>query len=224
MKRNMKKNLMLAASLLLVSATFAQKNPVAEISKLITRSEAEAHLAFLAADEMRGRDTGSPELDIAANYIATQFKILGLKQAPGLTNYFQPVALETIFPASSGELTLGGDVFKYKEHFIVMGGGNTSWNGQIVYAGYGSPEELAEANVKGKLVVTLAGDKNSNGNVMAIFMGAGDKAKNAKASGAAGLVEIFSSPQVPWAALVGYLATILLRVLKKVRILYPMCG
>jgi hypothetical protein len=203
----MKKPLILAVAFFLATASFAQKNPVAEITKVITRAEAEAHLAFLASDEMRGRDTGSPELDIAANYIATQFKILGLKQAPGLTNYFQPVALETIFPASGGELILGGDVFKYKEHFIVMGGGNTSWNGEIVYAGYGSPEELAEANVKGKLVVTLAGDKNSNGNVMGIFMGAGDKAKNAKASGAAGLVEIFSSPQVPWAALVGYLAS-----------------
>jgi hypothetical protein len=202
----MKKSLILAASFLLITAAFAQKNPVAEITKVITRSEAEAHLTFLASDEMRGRDTGSPELEIAASYIATQFKILGLKQAPGLTNYYQPVALETVYPAASGELTLGSDVFKFKDHFIVMGGGNTNWNGEIVYAGYGSSEELTSANVKGKLVVTLAGDKNSNGNVMAIFLGSADKAKNAKASGAAGLVEIFSSPQVPWAALVSYLA------------------
>ena len=42
----------------------------------VTAAEVEAHLSFLASDEMRGRNTGSPEIDIAANYIATQFKFI----------------------------------------------------------------------------------------------------------------------------------------------------
>ncbi len=48
-----------------------------------------ANLRFLASDEMRGRDTPSPELDIAATWIAAEFEKAGLE---GLTkdNYFQP--------------------------------------------------------------------------------------------------------------------------------------
>ncbi len=194
------------ALLLLGNYLLAQKKPVEEITRLITQSEVEAHLTFLAADEMRGRDTGSPEIEIAANYIATQFKINGLKLAPGLQDYFQPVPLENTHPATGGSLSIGHDTFKYKDDFFLFAGDNLSWKGDVVYAGYGSVEELAQANVKGKLVITLAGTKDSGGNAMAIFSAASGKFEAAKAAGAAGLIEIFASPQVPWPALVNYFA------------------
>ncbi|QOI98383.1 MAG: M28 family peptidase [Flammeovirgaceae bacterium] len=189
-----------------VSAS-AQKNPVEQITKLITKEEVEAHLTFLAADEMRGRDTGSPELDIAANYLAAQFKLLGLKKAPGLDTYFQPVSFVNVHPATAGKLVIGDDTFQFKEHFIQFEGGNFDWSGEVVYAGYGSAEELARANVKGKLVVALAGKKDSEGNPMAIFYAAGDKFRDATNAGAAGLIEIFAVPQIPWPALVNYFAS-----------------
>jgi hypothetical protein len=191
---------------LIASMVLAQKDPVKEVTRLINRGETSAHLAFLAADEMRGRDTGSPEIDIAANYLATQFSLMGLKKAPGMDTYFQPVPLENIYPATGGELTLGGDVFSYKDHFILFSGNNQEWKGDVVYVGYGSPDELRQANVKGKLAVALAGKKDSDGNPMAVFYAAADKFKDAKAAGAAGLVEIFASPQIPWPALVNYFA------------------
>src|SRR5207247_8092821 len=38
-----------------------------------------AHVRYLASPELKGRATGSPELEKAANYIASQFKSFGLK-------------------------------------------------------------------------------------------------------------------------------------------------
>jgi hypothetical protein len=197
---------LLAVLICVAVATFAQKDPVAEVGKLVTRDGVEAHLTFLAADEMRGRDTGSPEIDIAANYIAAQFKMLGLKPAPGLVNYFQPVPLENSHPASSGELSLGGDVFRFKDDFILFAGENMEWKGDFVYVGYGSAEEMKQANVKGKMIIALAGTKDSGGNPMAIFTAASGKYADAKEAGATGLIEIFASPQVPWPVLVNYFA------------------
>ena len=202
----MKKWIVSNLFLLLAGVGIAQKDPVKEVTRLISGEETRVHLSFLAADEMRGRDTGSPEIDIAANYLAAHFGLLGLKKAPGMDTYFQPVPLENIHPATGGELSLGGDVFKFKEHFILFSGNNQEWKGEVVYVGYGSPEELRQANVRGKLVVALAGKKDSDGNPMAVFFAAGDKFKDAKAAGAAGLVEIFASPQIPWPALVNYFA------------------
>jgi hypothetical protein len=190
-----------------LTAATAQKNPVDEINRQITTTQVEAHLSFLASDEMRGRDTGSPEIEIAATYIATQFKLNGIKPVEALKGYYQTVPLERAYPATGGELKLGGDTFTFKNDFILFEGGNMNWTGDIVYAGYGSPEELKAANVKGKLVIALAGKKDSDGNPMSIFMAAGDKFKDATTAGAAGLVEIFASPQIPWAALVNYFAT-----------------
>lgn len=55
----------------------------------INRATAEAHIGFLAADELMGRDAGSREGRVAANYIVSQLQQMGV--APLLSEgYFQP--------------------------------------------------------------------------------------------------------------------------------------
>lgn len=54
----------------------------------INRATAEAHIRFLAADELRGRYAGTAEGRVAANYIASQLQQMGV--APLLESYFQP--------------------------------------------------------------------------------------------------------------------------------------
>ena len=42
-----------------------------------------AHIKYLASPELKGRATGSPELEKAASYIASQFQSFGVKPVPG---------------------------------------------------------------------------------------------------------------------------------------------
>ena len=49
-----------------------------------------AHVEYLANDDMRGRETGSPEHRKAADYVADQFARAGLEPA-GIAGYLQPV-------------------------------------------------------------------------------------------------------------------------------------
>lgn len=49
----------------------------------------QSHINFLASDEMRGRETGTAEEAIAANYIADLFKSYGLEPAGDEETYFQ---------------------------------------------------------------------------------------------------------------------------------------
>ena len=37
------------------------------------------HIKYLASDKLKGRGTGTPELEQAADYIAREFKAAGLK-------------------------------------------------------------------------------------------------------------------------------------------------
>jgi len=53
-----------------------------------------SHIKFLASPEMRGRESGSPELEKAAQYIAAQFKADGLKPLEG-KNYLQAFEVTT---------------------------------------------------------------------------------------------------------------------------------
>lgn len=174
-----------------------------EINKIVLKEEASAHLAFLAADEMKGRDAGSNELDIAANYIRTQFRINSIKPAPGTTEYFQTVDLVKTLPPSSASATISKDQFTLKEDLLILGGGSSQWSGDFVYVGYGSPEELAKKDFKGKMVLALAGSKDSD-NINKVYMVSRDKYASIQKMGGAGLVEILAIPQVPWPALVNY--------------------
>ncbi len=54
----------------------------------ITARSLKGHLFFLASDELQGRNTPSPGLDIAARYLATQFERVGLEPA-GDDGFFQ---------------------------------------------------------------------------------------------------------------------------------------
>src|SRR5262245_44565862 len=47
-------------------------------------------VTFLARDEMKGRGNGMPELDVAADYIAEQFRQAGLVPKGENGTYFQP--------------------------------------------------------------------------------------------------------------------------------------
>lgn len=53
----------------------------------------------LAADDMQGRATGKPSGERAAQFLATEFKRIGLKTLPGLTSY------EQTFPAYESSVT-----------------------------------------------------------------------------------------------------------------------
>ncbi|HEY3403393.1 MAG TPA: M28 family peptidase [Ohtaekwangia sp.] len=190
-----------------ISISHAQKKVISNIRETVTAHETETHLRFLAADEMRGRDTGSPEIDIAANYIATQFRLLGIKPAAGTTSYFQDVQLEKISPPAGAEFVLGNETFKLKDDLLLMSGSGTSLEGEVVFIGYGTPDDFNKQDVKGKIVVTFAGTSATTNPVQALLTDSPEKNKIAARHGVLALVEVMALPGVPWPALVNYLST-----------------
>lgn len=80
----MKKISALLILLLITTVTFAQ-----DVNKLIPAKEVLRIETFLAADELKGRKPGTPEIDKAADFIANEFKNSGLKYFGGLDSYKQ---------------------------------------------------------------------------------------------------------------------------------------
>ena len=66
----------------------------------ITPDSLRGHVAFLASDFLEGRDTPSPGLDIAAEYIASQFRAAGLEPI-GDDGYFQTASWSIRAPEPS---------------------------------------------------------------------------------------------------------------------------
>src|SRR5690606_22942012 len=61
---------------------------------LITPASIHRQLSFLASDEMRGRDTPSPELERAARYIEDEFRSFGLQPGGEDGGFQQRYALQ----------------------------------------------------------------------------------------------------------------------------------
>jgi hypothetical protein len=83
-----------------------------QISERLTANSLKADVSFLASDALEGRGTPSKGLDIAAEYIAAQFRRAGLEPA-GDDGYFQTAPFADVTPNTEGL------------DFSVEGGGQT---------------------------------------------------------------------------------------------------
>jgi len=131
----------------------------------------EAHITFLADDLLRGRQPGTEGYDIAANYVASQFRQMGLQPAGSNGSYFQPVPLRRAWlDEGSATLELWRDErlhsFRFVDEFY-RGASLTHVQSELqagmVFAGYGIDAPPLEYNdfegldVAGKVVVVLRG-------------------------------------------------------------------
>ena len=159
----MKKISVLITGLAISAAACAQQNPTAlKYGNVINATDAKKHLSILASDEFEGRETGKPGAEKAANYIAAEFKRLGL-QAPVNGSYFLDVPL-TQNSVTVSPLTLGGQAFNNWKDFIFQGSIDAKVNAtEVVFVGYGTADELAGVDITGKVVLWINEDKPEAG-------------------------------------------------------------
>ena len=127
-----------------------------------------AHVAFLASDDLQGRDTGSEGHKKAAAYVAEQFKAAGLAPA-GTSGYLQPVQFTSrkiVEAQSSLALVRDGKVEPVAlgpdAAFSMRIDPAPQVEAPLVFVGYGLsiPElkidDLAGLDLRGKVAVYLA--------------------------------------------------------------------
>jgi Zn-dependent M28 family amino/carboxypeptidase len=164
-----------------------------------------ADMAFLASDRLKGREAGTPEYDMAAKYVADQMKQIGLVPKGDKGGYFQHVPLVAWRPRDEGKIVLtasdGRAIPLVFGMDYLTGDTVTSENlavaAPLVFVGYGlvAPEhgrdDYAGLNVKGKIVVALAGaPKFLQTEERAYYRSGRTKLKAAQDRGAVGFVSI----------------------------------
>ena len=149
------------------SAACAANSGVFEASP----AKLQAHMEYLASDQLAGREAGTPGYDLAAAYVAGQFEDMGLQPLGDDGTYLQAVTLIQHRPGQQGsiriryssdratDLILGED-FKPSS---VPHGGDIRLDAPAVFAGFGvvAPnvyhDDFAGLDVRGKIVVVLEG-------------------------------------------------------------------
>jgi membrane-associated protease RseP (regulator of RpoE activity) len=166
------------ACCLLFVAIFPSSSRLEAEEATVLEENLRRHVAFLASDELGGRDSGEPGLEVAAEYVALRFKEFGLAPAGDGGTYFQ------YFTAPGGAglgldpraffappLAEGRrDVLPWVEAFPFGFGDDVSSGvirAPVVFAGYGVSvkkedtragrdyDDFAGLDLKGKVVLVL---------------------------------------------------------------------
>ena len=201
----MKSKFIPAALLLAVVAGCAatQSSDPAPAATAASAKAIEAHMQFLAADELAGRETGSKEHEIASLYIATQLQALGLEPAGDNGSYYQRVPLrQARLAQESAKFTLHTDgkdtQLSYPKAFFTgpsLQYTQTDITAPLVFAGYGMVSEefglndYANLDVKGKIVVLLTGRPDSLPSEEAAHLSS-QKTRLAAERGAIGIISV----------------------------------
>ncbi|MBK8506255.1 MAG: M28 family peptidase [Saprospiraceae bacterium] len=165
-----------------------------EAENSISMEEVQAHLRFLAADELRGRKTGEIGNWVAARYIAEQFRQFGAKSGNG-TDYFQVIPFADITPPKQGSLKVGEKLFDIADRLLVRFAPDGTVSGELVYLPHAMPGEVTKA-VSGKWILTNIGDEGM-ADPQAAFALSALKKKKLQEMGALGLIEIYQGRH-PW--------------------------
>jgi len=178
--------------------------PPREALEAIRAADIRQHINFLASDSLKGRDTPSPELDRAAEYIAAAFKRLGLK--PVRNSHFNNFNLSIIRLGKENAFAVTADgrevAYAIKQDFMPFDmTASKLVAAPLVFAGYGitAPEygydDYAGLDGKEKIVLVLRhepGEKDPaspfTGDKETSHSQVSTKVQNAIDHGAAGLL------------------------------------
>nr|MBA3577743.1 peptidase M28 [Sphingomonas sp.] len=168
-----------------------------------------ADVEFLASDLLEGRDTGSRGYDIAAAFVASQFRSIGLK--PGGTGgswYLQvPFRRAVLDGEPKAMLTIGGRALRLANgtDFSVAPSVTRqvrSVSAPLVFAGHGISDarvgidNYAGLDVRGKIVVVVQGTPSGLPSEISAHLKS-VKGLTASGKGAAGLVQISGTADGP---------------------------
>ncbi|HEY3221290.1 MAG TPA: M28 family peptidase [Gemmatimonadales bacterium] len=178
----------------------------------------DAHLRFLANDLLEGRAPATRGGRLAAEYIAAQFRALGLEPAGANGTYFQPVALVGMTPqptVSWGKAESPADSLAYRDAFVAWAErpqADISASGEVVFVGYGIRasewqwDDYKGADLHGKVLLMLVNDPGLLdstvflGKILTYYGRWTYKLEEAARQGAAGaiLIHTTESATYPW--------------------------
>ena len=172
------KNLFLSLSILIAIPTLinaqsysSDTDELYRYSESITADFLKQHLSVLAHDSLTGRDTGTPGLQKAANYLADFYESIGLKPKGANGSYFQPFELDAsvtdslvykTYQVDGADTTLVDHSVEAENgttKFVRGIGGSVPIEGDIVFGGFGVDDSLNS-------VRNLEGDSIANKWVM----------------------------------------------------------
>ncbi|QHV93615.1 M28 family peptidase [Spirosoma endbachense] len=118
----------------------------------IKESDIKRDLFALAGDHFRGREGGSLDELKASVWIADQLRAMGLQPAGDDGTFFQFFHIQRTRITETSRLTIGTHQLIHGQDAFILAPAIASVDAPLVFAGRGTPEDLAKVDIKGKAV------------------------------------------------------------------------
>jgi aminopeptidase YwaD len=174
--------------------TLTAQTEVEKVTETVNKSDIEGHIYFLADDVLKGRATGSPELKIAASYLANSFRRYGVKPNPKTGTYYQEVKLKSVSPPKDASIEINNQ--SITDYAFINAVAITS-NENAIYLNYGLADDYTDKDVKGKVIIVKAGSSETN-DTRAAFGLRRTKEKLAKDNGVTAIIELLNADDNMW--------------------------
>jgi Zn-dependent M28 family amino/carboxypeptidase len=173
----MRKSIIAVVILVVVGGAYlAAQTPRQDKQEKVDAEKIRAHVKFLSSDLLEGRGMGQRGSDIAAEYIATQFALDGLKPAGDQGTYFQEVPMVSVTTLPDTTLSLvpkNGEPLPLKnlDDFVIHNETQTEVtdiDAPIIFVGYGitAPEykwdDYKGVDLKGKVALLFVNEPTSD--------------------------------------------------------------
>ncbi|MBL6444742.1 M28 family peptidase [Fulvivirga sp. 29W222] len=201
----MKKVILFLSALLMCLSSMAQSPDLEKVKATVKTEDIKSHIFYLASDELKGREVGTPGIDKAAEYIAAEFKKHGVKPVPGADNgYFQEVVLKQTSLPGKVKVSVEEENFA-NQQIAIFHGENIEKDARAIYLNYGMSDDYEGVEVKGKIILAKAGapDQVDQGSLFKLSL---QKRGLAQAAGAVALIEIHDYDEQYWNSVKGYLS------------------
>ena len=171
-----KSKIMMTVILVTAGAAFLSAQTQQGSKPAINAERIRAHVKFLSSDLLEGRGMGQRGSDIAAEYIAAQFALDGLKPAGDHGTYFQEVPMVSITTLPETTFSLepkSGEALKLKnlDDYVTQNEAQkevSDIDAPIVFVGYGitAPEykwdDYKGVDLKGKVALLFVNEPTSD--------------------------------------------------------------
>lgn len=193
--------------LMMISIDLLAQTDAELVNQTVDQHMIKGQIHFLCLDALKGRDTGSPGLELAADFIEAQIKQFGVKPAPGMDSYRQAVPFTKTKPATTSVLSLDGVELNNPDDFFILDADNVFIeSNELVFVDFGLAEDYKDIDVKGKIVIANAGDGESSDPQSWYYLSK-EKNKLASQAGAIAVLELYLNPKAPYNFVKRFLAS-----------------
>ena len=165
-----------------------------KVSETISKADIEGHIYFLADDLLKGRETGTPELKIAASYLANILRGYGVKPNPKTGNYYQEVKLKRVSPPKEASISINNQSLS---DFVFLDATPLTSDTEAIFLNHGLEDDYINKDVNGKVIIVKAGSAETK-DTRAAFGLRRQKQKLAQENGVTAIIELLNTDANMW--------------------------